>query len=364
MSYPFRPIPTLLCAALLASTLSSAQTVPPALAAHEQEQQQRLEKIVKNQIEDLKEKTNTTPSANKDNIKGFVLSTHLRSFKDIPANINAEIEGIRTEIRALIRVVAQDIELRGNSSGALRMDERGRIHYQESPNLPKELDDRREALLRANLQNNVSVRSAQLAIRLLSDFNNTFQTQAQAAKTRQDKERIYMAQAIYVYEIADIVVNLFDTLKLEGKDEILKLHQEAQQNVATRQQNITAQTAKIKQLEQKGLMKPDQARKEEQALALMGQANQKSLEAWGDVLQKLDSMGDFLDNVQQKKELLEYKRDTAKLQIETLRDMRGVAELRDTIGAMDDLALAVADLNLLHLDDNTVRELLGYTVEK
>jgi len=289
-----------------------------------------------------------------------VLSTQIQAFSDIPKNIDSEISTIKKTTRLLIRQIATDIEMHNNNnSGALTLDERGNVQYTPNPNLPDDLNKKREELLEANLKNNVSIRSAYLAISLLGSINNEIISKAKEAKGRKEKEKLYMKQAVFVYEISDIVLSLLNELTLDGKNSIVKLHKEAQTRVATNLKNIDTQKEKARKLTTKGIITQGDLDKELDALSLMGKASERSLDAWKGILSKIGSQEQYLENLKQKKELIAYKQPKAKLQIETLRDLRGVASLRDSIGAIDDLVGAVDQLDLLVLDDQAVTELLG-----
>ncbi len=330
------------------------------LPDYETKAQAALEHIVRQQIEQIKDKANSTESNHEHNIKDFVLSTHIRSFNDIGKHIDSEIKQQQTQIRLLIRRVATDIEVSGGNSGTLRIDDNGQIHYQGNPDIPKALNAKRKALIEANLQNNVSVRSAELAIKMLATINDNLKEQAQHAKTRAQKERVYMSQAIYVYEMSSITLDLLDNLTLEGKTAIESLYQENQQRVSARHQNIAAQISKAQTLAEQGLLSQSALKREKDSYTLMLAANEQSLDAWQNLMQRLNRDSGFLQKLKKNQALIAYKRDKAKLQLETLRDLRHLAELRDVIGSLDELVATVADVDLLVLDEQTVRTLLGY----
>ena len=344
----------LIISAFLIATFINAETV------YEEKARMALQNIATEQISKIEITANTTSSRNEKNLKGFVLSTQIRTFSDIPKNIDSDINSIKKNTRLLIRQIATDIEMHNNNnSGALTLDERGNVQYTSNPNLPDDLNKKREELLEANLKNNVSIRSAYLAISLLGGINNEIITKAKEAKGRKEKEKLYMKQAVFVYEISDIVLSLLNELTLDGKNSIVKLHKEAQTRVATNLKNIDTQKEKARKLTTKGIISQGDLDKELDALSLMGKASERSLDAWKGILSKIGSQEQYLENLKQKKELIAYKQSKAKLQIETLRDLRGVASLRDSIGAIDDLVGAVDQLDLLVLDDQAVTELLG-----
>jgi hypothetical protein len=319
-----------------------------------------LKEISTEQLGKIETTANSTNSNNEENLKGFVLSTQIKTFSDIPKNIDMEIAEIKKETRLLIRQIALDIEMNdGNKSGALSLDEKGNVHYTPNPNLPDELNRKRKALLEGQVKNNVSIRSAYYALKLLGNINNEIIVQAKEAKGRKAKEKMYMKQAVYVYEISDIVLTLLNELTLEGKNSIVKLHEEAKAKVDKNFKNIEIQREKAKHLADKNLISPLALSKELDGLMYIEKANQRMINTWDGLLTRVGNQEKQLNDLKAKRELIEYKQSKAKIQIETLRDLRSLAELKDSIGAIDDLVSTVDELDLLILDDQVVAQLLG-----
>lgn len=343
---------------------SFAETIQP-LSSYELKAREALESIVKDQVVRIEEKTNSTGSANEENIKGFVLSTHIRSFEDIPVSIDREIQKIKNETRLLIRHIATDIELNGrNTSGSLIVDDKGNINYQPNSKLPEKLNKKREKLLKAGLKNSVSVRSAAMAFQLLANVNKALIIRGNEAKNRRDKEKSFIAQAIFVYEMSDIVLDLVDNLSLGGSSTIKNLHKQAEGRVDKRYDDIESLKSNAKKLFDRKDLTKEQLDNEISAFEYMQKANKKSMKSWAELVNIMNSQQDFLDKIKTKKELIRYKREKARVQLETLRDLRQLAELRDAIGPLDDLLASVGSLDLLVLDEHTVSVLLGYDVRE
>ena len=352
-----KPTLSLILSMIISVSLLNAET------DYEKKARDALKKITTEQIKKIKEQSNSTNSANEKNIKGFVLSTHIQNFSDIPKSIDSRIRKIKEDIRLLIKSIALDIEINRGSSGVLSVDDRGNIQYKANSNLPKNLNIKRKQLLESNLKNSVSIKSASLAFQLLVNINKDLKEKAKMAKDRKTKERLYMTQAIYIYEMADIVLELLDNLSLEGKDTIVKLHQDAKGRVDKNIANIEIQKGKAKDLKNKGLINSKELTKELSDLELIRIANERSLDSWTEIMKKIGTQQNFLNKLKRQRDLIAYKRSKAKIQLETLRDISGVASLRDSIGSLDDIVYSVAQLDLLVLDERTVSSLLGYDYE-
>lgn len=320
---------------------------------------QALDGIVKKQIEKMSSLVNSTKSANEKNVKGYVLSSHIRTFSDIDSHIKNEINSMRHEIKSLIIRIASEIEVNNDSSGKLGIDDKGNIYYDSNKKLPKDSNDKQEKLLKANLQNSVSVRSIELAVRLLANINSELIEQGKNATTGKQKEKIYMKQAVYVYEMSDMLSELLNKVSLDGASVIYSIYDDTKSKVKSRITDIDEEKKRVDSLIQKGMMSQETGVKEKESLVLIQKASEKSLDVWGGILEKIGNQKKFLANLKQQKELIEYKKRKALLQLETLRDIKIVSEVKDTIGSLDKLVDSVSSLELLVLDKHTVQQLLG-----
>jgi hypothetical protein len=319
-----------------------------------------LKEITTEQIEEIEQTANNTNSKNTKNIKGFVLSTQIKSFSDISSSTDMEIEKMKEDVRLLIRQVALDIEMhKGEKSGALSLDKYGNVHYQEDPSLAESINKKRKQFLEANLKNNVSMRSAYIALSLLGNINNEIIEQAKAAKNRKVKEKLYMKQAIFVYEISDIVLELLNKLTLDGKNSIEKMHQEAKAEVDKTLRDIEEQKKEARQLFKDGEITAKALDKELDDSMKLSNANIQSLDKWKDILDKIGSQDEFIKKVKAKKKIIRYKQNKAKNQINTLRGIKKSQSIEESIGMIDNLIGTVEDLDLLVLNEEVVNELLG-----
>ncbi len=320
----------------------------------------RVKRIIMPQLDKIRMLSNTTPSSNEKNLKTFVLSTQIKNFDDIAVGIDADIKQVKEQVKLLIGKIALDIETHGeNKIGSLEVNDQGAVYYIPNPSLPSKLNQKRKELLAAGLKNRVTVRSAYLALDLLSKVNNEIIKQAKAAKGRKEKETLYIKQAAYVYELSGIVISLLDELNLDGTTTIYGLRDEATLRVKTSLRNIKTQEKRAKALKEKKLISNKELKEELKSLTLISKANTRSLQGWDSLFDKIESQEQFLKQLKSKRDLIIYKQEKAKIQLETLRDLKGVAMLRGSIGSIDNLVGMVDSLNLLILDEQTVTELLG-----
>lgn len=325
-----------------------------------QKEQPLLKKIISEQIAKISDKANNTNSKNENNLKGFVLSTEIASFRDINPSIDFDIKSTKKEVSELIRLVATDIELNQKQyDGILTLEKNGEVVYTQTENLPAQLDKKREKLLEANMKNGVTVKSAVIALKMLSTINNGIIEKAKETNNRSAKQKLYMKQAIYVYEMSDIVLNLLDRLTLDGSKTINELFADAKQREANRKTEVENSIKDAKKLNEEGMMSQEKLNKEVESLKLIEKASDMSIHAWDDVLKLMENEKLFLENLKKKKALVAYKQNKAKLQINTLRDIQSVSALKSMIGSIDELVDNIDQLDLLVLDEKTVSQLLG-----
>ncbi|CAK8711018.1 hypothetical protein KKHLCK_00015 [Candidatus Electrothrix laxa] len=349
---------------LLSIAMCSSNVIAqPAITKKDHDQHDRQAegaKMMRKHLEKISDVANSTGSGDEKNIKGYVVSNQVATFSNIPKRIDNEIKELKKQARSLIRTVAIDIELSGGKSGPLTMDEKGDVHYvpPDSP-LPEEFNSKRESLLTAQLNNNVSIRSGAMAIQLLVEINNSLKKQAAKAVPK-EKEKIFMQQAVLVYEMADIALGLLNGLTLEGKEAITSLYHEIEGEIKKLNAEIETQIQEARKLQEQGVCSAEYADKEIKTNHLLQQANKHSLDVWKDVLVQMGTQEKYLHKLQEKKFFIKHIRNQAELQLKTLRVMRKAKELRRTIGNLDELVSSIGELDLLRLDEDTVRDLLGY----
>ncbi len=316
--------------------------------------------IISKRIMNMSKAVNNTKSNDRRNLRGFVLSSQIETFSDVPKKIDQDIKRMKQEIKLLISKIALDIEAHGeNKIGSIEVTKDGKVFYITDPNLNKVRNDDIKNFTTSSLKNRVSVRSAYLAIQLLTEVNNEIIIAAQATDNRKEKEELYLRQAIFVYEMADIVSDLLTRITLDGSSALHKLHSEAKIRVETALENVRVRKVEVTGLYEKKLISKKELDREIKSLDMMIQANKASLGVWGKVIKTIGNQASFIEKLKAKLDLVNYKKNKAKLQIETLRDLRGIAVLKDSIGIIYDMVDNIEQLKIMDLDEQTVAILLG-----
>lgn len=328
------------------------ESATKAISDYAETLRKQASEVVQEQLQKLYDSAGNTGSPDKRNIKGFVTSTEVRTFKDIDANMVREIDAVLESIRALIFRVATDIEQHG-SSGTVRL-ESGQVIYED---LPRDAVEEYKKLMEAKEKNNVSVRSIQLAIQMLSDLNKQIMAEAKKEQNTQKKRKLYVTQAAFVYEMSSIVCDLLDQVSLEGKADIEKISNEHQQQVQQRLQQVDGLMQRLHQ--HKSMLPVAALEAQERSFQLLRAANETTLKTWQQVMERVTQQDNALQKIKDKKSSVELVRDSAKIQLETLRDIIVAGEFQSFIGDMDSLVAVVEGLDLLELTQDEVSSLFG-----
>ncbi len=303
---------------------------------------------VRQGIGKLYDSVNSTDSPDERNLQGFVTSTEVVTFKDIPAQVDAQISEIRTRIKTIILAAATDIEQTG-SSGTVNFAE-GELSY-----LPRDAKEKYQRLMEAKKMNNVSIRSVNLAVQMLSDLNQKLIEAAQQESNIDRRNHLYITQAAYVFEMADIVLEILDKIGLEGKQDIERLYQDYQTKVTTRQQEITQELSEIAQSEQRASITKEYADQLRASYDHMQKANEIGLQAWDTVMSKVKQQESWLNNTKKMRDTIRFKRNEAQKQLQTLRDLGVLRGVDKIVSNMEQLVTTVGSMALLTLDEKTVR---------
>ena len=245
-------------------------------------------------------------------------------------------------------MAATDIEQTGDS-GKLNF-EQGELSY-----LPRDAKEKYLRLIESKKLNNVSIRSINLAIQMLHGLNQQLIEAAKKEDNIDRRNRLYITQAAYVFEMADIVLEILDKIGLEGKKDIEALHQENQTKVAARKKEIDQELADIAQAEQRQSITKVYADQLRASYDHMQKANEIGLQAWATVIGKVQQQENWLNKTKEMRDTIRFKRNEAQKQLQTLRDLgilRGVNKIVDN---MDQLVATVGSMELLVLDEKTVR---------
>jgi len=217
------------------------------------------------------------------------------------------------------------------------------------------------SVLEASRKNNVSVRSVQLSIQLLANLNRDLIREAIRERDARLKRRLYITQAAYIYELADIVLDILQEVKLEGAHALKRIHGESEGRINHRIKAISRELERVEREAELGRITEQDRSELSRSYDRIITANETTLEAWTRLMGQVRDQEDWMNKMRGHSASIELKRNAAKLQLETLRDIAIVGEVIPLID-LTDLVSTIQDLPLLDLDESAVRVLLGEPV--
>ncbi len=347
----------------VAPKIAKAPTPPPPqkIEVYIHRAQLQTQKMIKARLKAIRKLANSTQSQHEKNISGFVLSTDIADFPDTPPKVSEQIAMIKEDMVMLFRLVALDIEMqRGYGAGVLTLDDKVNLIYRPNAKLPAQLNDKRERLLSVNLSNNVTIRSINMAIDCMLALNAALVEEAQLTEDNDEARQLYITQAVYMYEMTEVVMTLLEQLTFDTKiiaTQYVAHKATIEQRIAT----IDRQIAKAQVLFEKGHLSMENAQQQTLTAARVKVLNKRRLEQWQAVIGTLEKQLMFIRHAKSSKEILQYNREQAKLQLETLRELMQLSDLKSALQALEQLTQTGKSLELMIFDEKTVRSLLGYS---
>jgi hypothetical protein len=197
-----------------------------------------------------------------------------------------------------------------------------------------------------------------MAMQIFASVNKQLMDEAKRADNVQEKKRLYITQAVYVYKLSDIVLDILSKVTLEGKETIEKIKSENEARISERIDKMNYELNQIKEGKSAGKIIEKEAVSYEKIYSNLISANQESLKGWNDLMKMVGNQQEWLLKMKNQTNSIVLKRNAAKHQLDTLRDVAVVSELMAIVGDMDELVAIVKEIPLLDLDPETVQELL------
>ena len=310
----------LLIFSLLGNSIVLSQDKDSRLSDLEKELKQAAGNIIKSDLKDIHE----TLSHSKYNITADL------KISAIPSNARKEISDIQERIRAMIIATARKIE--DSHDIKIKIDEEGI----EVSSQNKEQIDR---ISTATKKTNISLSSYAFAVEYFVNMNKSLIGVAKAEKDKKKKLGIYIKQAIYVYELSEVIISMIDNLSSQGIEELRQIHKEEQYDIISMEE-------KIKEMDD-----------DSQAKGWLNALDQVQ-NHWVKVLSVLEKQETKTEEFANHKERFERIRQKAAMQIKVLEKTRVIKEVYMSMEAIHNI-VQIQDIPLLRLDKEEILTLIG-----
>jgi len=256
----------------------------------------------------------------------------IKQIKIVPANedVREEVLKIQNDIRYLYLATTKEIEETGTANLKLDKDTLFSISHGE----------RQERIANNQEQINVTISSQAMAIKVLVRLNDSLIEMAKNETNRKKKQQLYMTQAMYVYELSHIVLNMIDNISMSGIEDLRALHKETMQ---TFKEMETVFNEMIKENED------EEAKNWLKALDFLRVQ-------WGTVLGTLDNQEGWLNNLKEEKDKFEDIAKKAVFQLQLLEQGVIMDIVINQIAAVK--SVLEEELPILRLGQNEMESLL------
>jgi len=224
--------------------------------------------------------------------------------------------------------------------------------------LPEPARARVDGIASGVARNNVGIASIYFALQLFFEMNNRLINEAQGAQSPMQKRELYMMQAAYVFEIADVATQVINSAELDGLESLRGMRDDTQSRISRRLAEINVQRGELRGDAKAGKLSDENARRMERSYVQIIKANQEVISAWDDLLASTQAQQVFLDSLPRYASQIEQKQQLARFQLDTLRDVLMVGASLNPLERMDG-SMRADQLPILVLDEASVLQLVG-----
>ncbi|GAB6147438.1 hypothetical protein JCM12294_48870 [Desulfocicer niacini] len=305
----------------------------------------------------LKKELNKIRSESKKATKSqFKVSADILKLSNIEDVVSKKIAAYRNAIKDKIWKTAEAIE---NSSSVNIIWDNDNIELDVEENKSvKKLND-------AIKKNNISLKSFATAIRAFTSISDQMYTEAMSAKQKDRKFHLYVEYTAFVYELSSVTLEILNEFKIEGIEELHKLHNKRETTVKGIKDKIDEQiTAQKKRLEKKVITEAE-FQNDLAKYNSWKEALDYSLGRWQQIFDTISKQKDWAKNISKQANVFEKLRDDAGIQLSVLKEIKVVDETFRVFQYLGEIVQLASNIPLLKLDRDVAEQLLGidYTMK-
>ena len=262
--------------------------------------------------------------------------------KNIPKNVDADILGVRKKIKNIFYNLAKEIETKGKSGKLILKD--GVVSY--------------ENIKTAQAVNNITLRSIKLSFDVLSTINKTMVREASLESDINKKRKLYINQAILVYEMSSLVIEIANEISLDGTKIIESIKKDTENEWENIVKEIDADMVKLEERKKTSVLSSDIDKR----LKIYNQQKESGKiinSKWTEIQKGLDNQQKKIDEIRSNIFLIEVIQKQAKIQMRILRDVKVIGIINESIGSLEGLINIVKNIPLLEIDKETMKDLIG-----
>jgi hypothetical protein len=234
---------------------------------------------------------------------------------NVPMAVQDEVGRLHSDIRRIVEEIAHRIE---------------ENNYREAEDVVRNLPlayaerERANALVHAEKRMHISYQALRIAVEYFSELNENLLASIDREWSTAREANLVLGNAITVFELTEFVIRYVERFRLDGHDDIHRLHREAKVRLDAKrtEQQALARRASAPAIEadvREQIL--DVIRTRESAI---GELERE----WDKYLSEIDSMRSAISEVYAKVPTLEVIRDNARLQIDVMQEVAVLRFLR------------------------------------
>ena len=198
----------------IGNSIVLSQDQNPDISDLENELKQTAEQLMKSDLEDIRESLLSG---------GYNITSDLK-ISAIPTKVRKEIVETQKQIKYLIIAAAKKIE--DGHDFKIEIDEEGIGISEQHKEQASRISD-------AIKTTNISLSSYGIAVEYFVNMNKSLIDAAKRENDHKKKLRMYLTQAIYVYELSIIIMDMIDNFNTHGIEEIRQIHKEEERTITS-----------------------------------------------------------------------------------------------------------------------------------
>lgn len=189
-----------------------------------------LEKELEQKSEELTQAAKNVTKNKLEKIEGFLskggwdIDTKGWKIISVSESARERIAEIQTEIKQLFIATAEKFEE--------KMDEEGKGYSPSGIGLPEGQKEKIRRISESKNQTNITIGSQAMAIKVLLKVNDDLIALARQEEDREKKKDMYLKQAVFVYELSSITIDMINNLSTHGIEDLRNLYKEQMEEFA------------------------------------------------------------------------------------------------------------------------------------
>lgn len=264
----------------------------------------------------------------------------------VPAAVQDEVTRLHEKIRSIIEQVARRIEA-----------DKHRHTEEAVRTLPMAYIERERAsaIVQADKRMHISYQTLRVVVEYFNEFNQNLLATIEGERAPGRLANLILGNAITVYELTQFVLEFIQRFRLDGYDDVNRMHREARQRLDAKR---AKQLALAEQAAAPGIEGPvrdhvlDSVRDRDTAIVQLEHE-------WDKYLSEVESVRSKLGEVFDKVPTLEVIRDNARLQIDVMQEVAILRFLRMNADALQGTVSSLQGFRLAALTGSQVCRLVG-----